>query len=616
MYSKGTIPADEGLAVGPYFSSYYKTSGVGADFNSLTKIAQGYSRAITSAGGFTTYMFLGSQQNSIFQMMSSVFAPEMVHRIDNQTWGAKGMAVDQKTRLLYPGERYLGMYDPQSTSDYTTGTVSVTNGSATVTGSGTTFVAGDVGKIFRLQSATVARDQLYLISGYVSATQITLSRAYTGTTASSQAYKINRAWLDTWKDFGTSLSTMTNTPIEVYEDTVLFGRMNNITSLNTLTDTITTDASPAFDMPSGYECFSIKANTSGILIAYNRLNRGTLVLWDNYSDRAIAPWINLPDRIIGMTQYGSGWLVLTAKTLYYTNGYGVEIKKTEFLGSTNQAFFGSNADNMLASGDTLFIGLNSNLTGRHAGVYRLDMTTGLSSYLGTPNGDMYNDTVSALFYDPNFTYIFGLSADHYCLFSPVGASSTQTYSYITTDVGEGSNMKVAEYIRLPFSIHPEYPYLRSYSFTITAKINKMSRQLYNWGQVNTGPTTTTIPFREDIYPVSEVGDEIEFLSGNAKGEIRHIASIANGGTSSAVYTLDTALPLAPASGDIVNISGFKVVSKQTINSTTKLTDSLFFNVRNKYKSKKFRIKFVITGLALPIILKPFQFAYDDLGPIE
>lgn len=69
---------------------------------------------------------------------------------------------------------------------YRAGTVSVTNGSATVTGSGTSFVASVVeGEGFLGPDGRV-----YEIAAVVSATQLTLAAAYTGSTASGQGYAI------------------------------------------------------------------------------------------------------------------------------------------------------------------------------------------------------------------------------------------------------------------------------------------------------------------------------------------------------------------------------------------------------------------------------------------
>lgn len=69
---------------------------------------------------------------------------------------------------------------------YRTGTISVTNGSATVTGSGTSWVANvSAGEAIYLPDG-----KFYEIQTVDSATQITLVSAYTGTSLSGQTYKV------------------------------------------------------------------------------------------------------------------------------------------------------------------------------------------------------------------------------------------------------------------------------------------------------------------------------------------------------------------------------------------------------------------------------------------
>lgn len=69
---------------------------------------------------------------------------------------------------------------------YETGTVTVTNNSAAITGSGTTFTSAMVGRRFALSSSS----PWYRILSYSSPTAITLDRVYNEDTASGQAYTI------------------------------------------------------------------------------------------------------------------------------------------------------------------------------------------------------------------------------------------------------------------------------------------------------------------------------------------------------------------------------------------------------------------------------------------
>src|SRR3990167_1189098 len=74
-------------------------------------------------------------------------------------------------------------------ADYTTGTVTVTEDSATVTGSSTTFTANMVGRWFQVTTNT-ADSYWYRITSYTSATVITLESVYEGASGSSLSYKI------------------------------------------------------------------------------------------------------------------------------------------------------------------------------------------------------------------------------------------------------------------------------------------------------------------------------------------------------------------------------------------------------------------------------------------
>lgn len=96
---------------------------------------------------------------------------------------------------------YLQAVKDISVADYTTGTiVTIANGSAAVTGSGTSWTAGMVGKYLRITAGNGANlgDGLwYKISAVGSTTTLTLSAVYTGVSiaAGSAAYTIADASL-------------------------------------------------------------------------------------------------------------------------------------------------------------------------------------------------------------------------------------------------------------------------------------------------------------------------------------------------------------------------------------------------------------------------------------
>jgi hypothetical protein len=77
---------------------------------------------------------------------------------------------------------------------YQTGTAAVTNGSATVTGTGTTWTSAMVGGVFKIEG--VAAD--YTVLSVESTTSLTLSATYTGTTAAGASYQITVDFTDNY----------------------------------------------------------------------------------------------------------------------------------------------------------------------------------------------------------------------------------------------------------------------------------------------------------------------------------------------------------------------------------------------------------------------------------
>lgn len=75
--------------------------------------------------------------------------------------------------------------DLQNT-DYTTGTITATNNSTTITGAGTTFTSGMVGRYLKVN----ADGNWYLITGFTNATTIAIEQPYQGTTVAGAAYTI------------------------------------------------------------------------------------------------------------------------------------------------------------------------------------------------------------------------------------------------------------------------------------------------------------------------------------------------------------------------------------------------------------------------------------------
>lgn len=88
---------------------------------------------------------------------------------------------------------YYPRYVDLLVDDYTDGTVTVADGSATVTGSSTTFTTGMVGRYFNITDSSInGYGQQYQIASWVSTTELTLSNYWQGNGTSGLAYRIGQ----------------------------------------------------------------------------------------------------------------------------------------------------------------------------------------------------------------------------------------------------------------------------------------------------------------------------------------------------------------------------------------------------------------------------------------
>lgn len=131
---------------------------------------------------------------------------------DEHAWRMLNMTTvtGQPTHFFIKGNDELGLYPIPSANitdglelvfspkhveltqdDYTTGTITVTEGSQAVTGSGTTFTSKMVGQYLQVTDGTDGN--WYRVSEFSSATSLTLENYYQGTSGGSKAYRIGQA---------------------------------------------------------------------------------------------------------------------------------------------------------------------------------------------------------------------------------------------------------------------------------------------------------------------------------------------------------------------------------------------------------------------------------------
>ena len=628
--SSGFTKSQNGIRTGG-FLGHLMNSYTLTDLGNATPISLAYARAFAVATQTpSNYLFCSDANGGILQSQQGSVAGEYAHRgmVNNHVYFGH-LITDPKGRLLYHQDRYLGMFDGTgATTNYITGTVTVTNGSTAVVGSGTTFTAGMVGKAFRIAGDT----KFYLVATYTDATHITIN-TYTGTTGSGKSYVINTQWDDSWKDFGASV-TLPNgdspkCPMDIYEDTVIFGRGSVITTLNVLTDTVTTDASPSLSLPAGYSIEHIVSNSNGILIAGNVRSKGFVLLWDNLSDRAIAPWIWFPDSILSVCKSGSDWIITTTKGFTITNGYSTTPLTQSILGSSYDPIITSNPKSTVVIDNAIhFFGYSSDRSLKRNVLYRMDLTTKLVEAF--PRYDLNQGQYSIT----QMEYVSEAKRLFVCL----GGSSTESgidylytktaptcSTYITSQVGQGANLKVAKRvkIRIRRNTNRISSLLDAMSFKIAVKIADCKHTLYGFSQVGTTSTlknTITLNNTGQSFNTPKVGYEVEFVGDNYTpntGYARNVTAVTGAGTSSEVWTLDEDFPSLPVAGQNVTITPFQLVKRKTVTVTDGEVQELIFEVKNSIKSDKFMIKVDIeaNSSALELELEPLIFIYEDLGTL-
>lgn len=99
-------------------------------------------------------------------------------------WPEPSSAISDGGRIAYESR----MRD-MAQDDYSEGTVEMTNGSAAVVGSGTTFSASMVGRYLNVTDGS-ADGMWYKVASFTNATNITLENVYGGTSGSNKSYVI------------------------------------------------------------------------------------------------------------------------------------------------------------------------------------------------------------------------------------------------------------------------------------------------------------------------------------------------------------------------------------------------------------------------------------------
>ncbi len=579
------------------------------EVSALTSIVTSFAQAVI---GTDDYMF-GLDSSGYANPSKSQYGwlTYSFDYISAEQFGGYGFLIgDQKTRLIYSQLRYIGKRD--TTNNYTTGTVTVTQTSNAVVGSGTTFDAGMVGKRFRI----TGEDTFYTVATFTDATHITLSTNYTGSTGSKN-YTIYTAYTDKAWDLGSD--SYFNKPMDTYEDWIFGLNGNKVFGINTTDDSLNT---AAFTMPSRFVGRDIRSGANGILMGFYFNGRSVLILWDGSSDRSSSKWKWLAGDILSIQNYGENWLVTTTRGLYLTDGYTLSLFKDNFLDSTFYGGLSINASLPTAIRviqNKMFFWGSSGLNRNNSLLYSLDLKTLLYESVSVAEGDIYGVSAGAI----GLSYNNGIQKIHLSyktgvtnktLIAQLNDSVAANFSYIVK-VGQGDDEKTAEAVKL--SVSPDLHYILdgAFTFDLFLKVYNFKGQLFNYAQQKVTATTyNQLTINSTTWPnlKRNVGDEVTIIQGVNAGQVRHITAITGRGTATEVWTLDAVLSNYTEASTNLIISPFKLVRKYSFTNLNEVKE-LYFDIKNKYKGKTFLLKILGENANMPIELQGIQFIYNDLG---
>ncbi|HKQ06119.1 MAG TPA: hypothetical protein VJ464_13370 [Blastocatellia bacterium] len=429
-------------------------------------------------------------------------------------------------------------------------------------------------------------------------------------------------WTDSWK----SGLNLWQHPMDTYEDSVYVA---NKTSLGLLASDDSWNPS-AFTLPSTFTLDAVKSGVNGILMGANFLYQGALILWNTITDRSTTPWKYLKGQILAIERYGANWIVLTQREIWLTDGYyyrrlfGLLDDQFSFNGYETGTI---SPQRILVVNDTLIL-LNTTRSsvmsyefGRmKPGVYMIDIPTGYWNFIPVSTLNTISVDLYAAFADNSSDQriLVGyrdnqLSKSYIGTLSSSGSSVAQ---FVSGELGEGSTQKIAEAVVLNLDLNSGVIDPATLTFNVSVKIYNFKRQL--WGRQLTNATAGAanqirVDGTSTSYYKAQVGDEVTVLEGANAGQIRHISSIANPGASNETWTLNSALSNVTGSFINLNVQPFKLVEKKAFSSLTEFK-TMYFDVKNKIKGKKYLVKVVIDGVSnLQLELKESLFVYNDLG---
>ncbi|MFZ5365439.1 MAG: kelch repeat-containing protein [Patescibacteria group bacterium] len=419
------------------------------------------------------------------------------------------------------------------------------------------------------------------------------------------------AWTETTHDFGAEQANYVRQIIKV-DDYRYIGNGNYLASWDG-----TTFTAQAKQLPEGYLFACGSYHNDYMAIGCNLNGKGMVVFWDSYSP-GFQNQIYLEDEIKAIYPYKGGWLAIASeKLLYITLSSYEEISRIPDYGFAS--VMDINHNGMVVVGEDVFIngGLNMYTRGK-TGVWRFNMPTRSWSFIPYDDGGLrllYNTSAGAIYYD------IGTMRSLYVGYAGKPSASTlyyvgtlrdinNTYAEVVLPIIEFSNKTKISKIWLNLAEHLYHTDCATPNISVVAKIADAREFVWGYALTNNAASASNkikIDGTISTYR-GAVGDEVLVLEGQNAGLTAHISSIANEGTNTEEWTLDTSLNGNTESGVLVNVLPFKKLDVRTISANP--YSQLMFDAK-RIESTHFLIKFIITATAGTIQINSVEFEYEQ-----
>jgi hypothetical protein len=413
-------------------------------------------------------------------------------------------------------------------------------------------------------------------------------------------------------------------PMDLYEDLVIIGNKFNVAVLYS-DDSLNLSA---LELPSNVSVSAVRTGQKGFLIGANLGFDGILILWDGNATRSLAPWIWTRGQVLAIERYHAGWLVVTQKEILYTNGY-TATSLFEFIDSPfSFSNWMVNPQGILVVNEKLII-LQKEQTiqqtsefGRtKPGVYIFDISMKTFEYAPVHTLNTITVVPQAAFLTKSYSQsiVLGYRDDKLAknYISTLGTSGPSAAIYISEAIAAGATEKSVEQVALNFGVSTEKVDAQPLTFTVSAKVYNFKRPLWSRQQTNASTgSTSTVRVDATVANMNQAkaGDEVTILQGVNAGQIRHISTIANAGTNTEMWTLDSTLPNVTETGIWMNVQPFvQLDKKQTFTNLSEMK-RVVFNASTSVVGKRFLVKVVFENMSgvQPEMHDPL-FQYKDLG---